>query len=314
MTVCRKGKNGEQFTYPGVAWVLGKYWEKFTPAQRDHLKARLKEFSDLLGHGTENHAIMKCAAAYYTAFRLLYQSPDRFNFIECYHPYWRSDDRTWQGLNSPFMQWAQHKGTAIALFNIPTADPWKGRSRADWRPFRDGHYDNPIQEALVRYPKSIDQKTEASGWIFLREGDVYIAIRPLKEYAIDANYKPAGEFNVVRSAFAQTGFVFDLATKEEFATFEAFQTAVNQNPPTVDWEQLSVAYKSVKGDTLTASWNPPEYDVPKGERVLVRTDITVNGAAVPIDSDFISGRAVMKSPSVELIDRVLRLRTPEGPA
>ena len=58
------GRNGEQFTYPGVAWVLGKHWKKFTPAQRDHLKTRLKEFSDLLGHGTENHAIMKCAAAY----------------------------------------------------------------------------------------------------------------------------------------------------------------------------------------------------------------------------------------------------------
>ena len=58
------GSNGEQFSYPGVAWVLGKYWDKFTPAQRDHLKAKLKGFSDLLGHGTENHAIMKGAAAY----------------------------------------------------------------------------------------------------------------------------------------------------------------------------------------------------------------------------------------------------------
>jgi hypothetical protein len=51
----------------------------------------------------------------YTAFRLIYKSPDRFNFIECYHPYWRSDDRTWRGLNSPFMQMAQHKGTTITV-------------------------------------------------------------------------------------------------------------------------------------------------------------------------------------------------------
>jgi hypothetical protein len=58
------GSNGQQFSYPGVAWVLGKYWDKFTPAERDHLKAKLKGFSDLLGHGTENHAIMKGAAAY----------------------------------------------------------------------------------------------------------------------------------------------------------------------------------------------------------------------------------------------------------
>ncbi|MDI6451738.1 hypothetical protein [Anaerobaca lacustris] len=530
------GSNGQQFSYPGVAWVLGKYWEKFTPAQRDHLKARLKGFNDLLGHGTENHAIMKGAAAYlfaqywpdetgwlrgthtsaqlmetartqmlavmrslydkgyeenlsttyaavhlfpyyalydcatdpevksaadaalhfhvtnlaanhfgglvippynrenapqqntyrlgsgyiatlqwvhwlywaeaqnripvgedfvrigenqyvvyaavsdwmppaaidclargqtvpyeltasapsfghfgtspgfwgtgtpgtcvryvyrdklyamgsgffqyypdefyvdYNAFGLIYKSPDKYNYIECHHPYWRSNDRTWRGKNSPFMQTAQHKGTAIALFNIPTADPWQGRGRSSWQEYRNNHFKSLIQEALVRYPKSIDQKTEAHGWIFLREGDVYIAIRPLKAYTIDANYKQAGPFDVVRSAFARTGFVFDIATKEEFPTFEAFQTAVNRNVPVVDWDQFSVAYTNVSGDTLTATWNPPKYDVPKGERVLVRPEITVNGAEVPIDTTY----PVSKSPSVELVDRVLRLRTPAG--
>jgi len=533
------GSNGEQFSYPGVAWVLGKYWDRFTPAQRDHLKSRIKGFNDLLGHGTENHALMKCVAAYlfaqywpndtgwvrgtktsaevmetargrllsvikslydksyeenlshnyapvhlfpyyalydcatdpeiktaadaalhfhlanmaanhfegvtippanrdypgttwntytiepgkrhashlihwfywadaqnwapaeidredgnyviyaalsswrppaaigslargetvpyeltasapsfghagvspgawgtgmpaecvryvyrdklyamgsgffqyypeeyyvdYTAFRLIYKSPDKYNFIECYHPYWRSDNREWRGLNSPFMQTAQHKGAAIHLFNIPATDPWKGRSRRDWLPSRDGHYNNLIKEALIRYPKSIDQKAESNGWIFLREGDVYIAIRPLKNYTIDANYKPAGkDFNVVRSAFAQTAIVFDIATKQEFATFEAFQTAAAANPPVVDWERLSVTYKNVRGDTLTAAWNPPKYDVPKGKRVLVRPDITVNGAVVPIDRDFIKGKAVMKSPSVQLVNRVLRLKTSAG--
>lgn len=537
------GSNGEQFTYYGVAWVLGKYWDKFTPAQRHHLKAGIKGFSDLLGHGTENHAIMKGAGAYlfaqywpdesgwvrgektsaevmgtarnqmlavmrslydkgysedlsptyapvhlapyyalyecatdpemkaaadaalhfhlanlaanhfegvtippvnrdkpsrientntskesknlntswihwlywadaqnwmaspelranddritysavtswrppaaieslargktapyeltgaasefgfwgdgvpanclryvyrnelyamgsgffqynprgyyvfYTAFRLIYKSPDLYNFLECYHPYWTSNDRSWRGLNSPFQQWAQYRGTAIALFNIPTSDPWVGlgRPRGDWQALRDDHSDKLVQEALLNYPKSIDQKTEANGWIFLREGDVYIAIRPLKAYTIDADYSQAiddavhsralEEFNVVRSAFAQTGFVFDIATRGEFATFEAFQTAVSRNRLDVDWDQLSVTYTNVKGDTLTATWNPPKYDVPEGERVLVRADITVNGAVVPIDSDFTNAKAVMKSPSVELINRVLRLRTPAG--
>jgi len=444
--------NGQQFSYPGVAWVLGKHWDKSTPAERDHLKAKIKGFSDLLGRGTENHAIMKGAAAYlfaqywpnetgwlrgtmtsaqlgettrkqmvatmrslydkgyaenlshnylpvhlhpyyvlyaalsswrppaaigslargdrvpyeltasaagfgfwgtgtpadvlryvyrdklyamgsghvfrydpvgfydtYTTFRLIYKSPDRFNFIECYHPYWRSNDRTWRGISSTFEQWAQHKGSAIALFNIPTADPWVGRGRSSWQALRDAHSDNLIQEALARYPKSIDQKTEASGWIFLREGDVYIAIRPLKEYTIDINYKPAGEFDVVVSPGAKNAVIFDMATKQEFATFESFQRAVKQNPPVVDWDQLSVTCTSLKGDTLTATWNPPKYDVPEAKEndperatVEVRPDITVNGGAVPIDSDFLNGKAVMKSPSVELVDRVLRLKTPAG--
>lgn len=532
-----EGSNGQQFSYPGVAWVLGKYWDKFTPAQRDQLKAKLKGFNDILGHGTENHAMMKCAAAYlyaqywpddtgwmrgthtsaevmetarerllsvieslydrgyeenlsttyaavhlfpyyalfdcatdpevksaanaalhfhvtniaanhfegivippynrqnawqtnthtagsgyvptlqwiywfywaeaqnripvgedfvqtaenryvvyaavsnwappaainslargqtvpyeltasapsfghfgtspgfwgtgtpgtcvryvyrdklyamgsgffqyypdefyvdYNAFGLIYKSPAKYNYIECYHPYWRSNDRTWQGLNSPFMQMAQHKGAAIALFKIPANDPWRDRGRSSWREYRDDHFDTLIREALVRYPKAIGQKTEANGWIFLREGDVYIAIHPLKDYTIDTEYKPAGEgFNVVRSASAQTGFVFDIATTEEFATFEAFQKAVSQNPLDVDWDQLSVTYTNVKGDTLTAKWNPPKYDAPEDERVLVRPDITVNGDEVPTDTTY----PVLKSSSVEVADGVMQLRTPGG--
>ena len=94
---------------------------------------------------------------------------------------------------------------------------------------------------------------------------------------------------------------------------------MGKNPPVVDWNRFSVTYKNVRGDTITATWNPPKYDVPKAEendpkaeRVLVRPGITVNGAVVPIDSDFINGRAVIKSPCVELIGRVLRLQTPAG--
>jgi hypothetical protein len=531
----REGENGEQFTYFGVAMVLGKYWDKFTPAQRDHLKAKIKGFDNLLKGGTENHAIMKNVGAYlwaqywpnetgwlrgthtsaqimaearknllavmrslydkgyvenlsttyaavhlgpyyalyscatdpgmkaaanaalhfhianaaanhfegvvippanrwnvwqtntgdsdcglqwiywlywgeklnrnpvgvdvttnenshsvyaaasgwvppatinslawgqtvpyeltasasffgswgtgqpaenvryvyrdklyamgtgffqyrpdghydsYNAFGLIYKSPDKYNYIECYHPYWRSNDRTWKGINSPFMQMAQHKGTAIVLFNIPTADPWVGRGRDSWQAMRDAHSDNLIKEALIRYPKSIDQKTEANGWIFLREGGVYIAIRPLKDYAIDTNYKPAGEFDVIVSPGAKNAVVFDIATKQQFATFEVFQGAVGKNPPVVDWNKLSVTYKNVNGDTLAVAWNPPKYDVPKAEEndperktVQVRPDIKVNGAVVPIDTDFTNGKAVMKSSSVELVDRVLRLKTSAG--
>ena len=67
----------------------------------------------------------------------------------------------------------------------------------------------------------------------------------------------------------------------------------------------------VRGDAITATWNPPDYQATT-TRVLVRPDSTVNGAVVPIDSDFPRGEAVIKSPSVELADRVLQLQTPAG--
>lgn len=483
--------NGEQFSYPGIAYVVGKHWDQFTPAQLDGLKARLKDFSDLLGHGTENHAIMKCVAAYlfaqywpdddgwirgqysseqvsqatrarilnvvngyfdkhheewisenYTGINLfpwhalydcatdpeikhaayaalcyhyaslaantymglhispfprgrlapqrvpgpgttfltwlyagpeytekvpatdgsnfgvggdagaictyvavsdfvmppailslwrgetapyeltssaagfghhgtttgfwgtgepgatsryiyrhpdyaigsgfieyypdefydqhhstvsiLYRSAKEWAFVETHHPYWRSNTRAWgYGVNSPFIQTAQHKSAAIAILNIPETDPWAGRGRGEWQANRDQHYDRLIQEALVRYPKSIDEAIEENGWVFLREGSVYIAIRPLKAYTIDANYAPAtADFNTIRSAFARTGFVYDVATEAEYASFEAFRAAAIQNPPTVDWDGLSVTYTSLAGDTITATWNPPNYSGP----------------------------------------------------
>jgi len=580
------GSNGQQFSYPGVAWVLGKYWDKFTPAQRDHLKAKLKDFSDLLGHGTENHAVMKCVAAYIFAqswpddtgwvrgqysseqvmeaararivnvvngyydknheewisenyaginlfpfhalydcstdlaikhaayaalcyhyaslaansyrglhlspfprgrlapqtvpnpgttsltwlyagpeytervpatdgsnFRgdaaaiciyvavsdfvmppailslwrgetapyeltsssagfghhgtttgfwgtgepgatnryiyrhpdyaigsgfieyypdefyvqhhsnvsILYKSTDEWSFVETHHPYWRSNSLEWAyGNNSPFIQTAQYKSAAIAIFNIPETDPWAGRGRGEWQSYRDQHFDNLIQEAFVRYPKSIDQVIEEHGWVFLREGSVYIAIRPLKAYAMEANDAPAtADFNTIRSAYAQTGFVYDVATEAEYASFAAFRAAAIESPPAMDWDKLSVTYTSLAGDTITATWNPPNYGGPPqtkwvweggssiadlkprvvwrsdrpgggrewswdaenkqwsgppgdawypGSRVRVRPDITVNGAVVPVDTSY----PPLKSPSVNISDGVLRVKTPGG--
>ncbi len=498
------GSNPEQFSFSGVAWVLGKYWDKFTPAQRDHLKAKVKDIRTLMGHGTPNHAIMKCVAAYIFAERwpnedgwvrgqysseqilqasrarilnvvngyynkndvewisqnyfgvnlwafhalydcardpeikyaayaalcyhyasfaannfrgrhispfprgrlepvagdvgstwltwlfcgpgytgnvptadgdfaftrfigaramstyaavsdflmppailslwrgetapyelksssagfvyggvtpgfwgtgepgatnryiyrhpdyaigsgfeeydpgghydahhsnvsILYRSTKEWAFIETHHPYWRSNTRDWnEGINSPFMQTAQHKSAAIAIFNIPETDPWRGRGAPVWQAMRDQHFDNLIQEAFVRYPKSIDEMIEENGWVFLREGSVYIAIHPLKPYTIETNpegvaalgrdktrHGPVGEnFNAIRSAYAQTGFVYDVATGAEFASFAAFRAAAIQNPPGVNWNTLSVTYTSLAGNKITATWNPPDYSGP----------------------------------------------------
>jgi len=272
----------------------------------------------------------------YNMFGLIYKSGDTFNYIDCHQDYWRSNNRIWQGA-SPFIQMAQHKSTAIILFNIPDTDPWSTRGN-DWLKLRNNHFNNLIQEGLLRYPKSIDEKVEASGWIFLREGDVYIAIRPLKDYTIDPNYstlmKKTGDhldnnvnavanYNVVRSAFAQTGFVLDVGAKGEFASFAAFQTEVTKNQVVVNWTNFSVTYKNVKGNTLVSTWKAPSPDykdfaVSYGQtpnlnaHVWIRPNFSVNGTAVAIDSDFTGAKAVIKSPSIELVNRVLQINTADG--
>ena len=265
---------------------------------------------------------------------LVYKSIDNYNYIDWKHFYWRSNDRIWRGA-SPFVQTAQHKSTAIVLFNIPTADPWP--TYGDYLKYRNNHFNALIQEGLVRYPKSIDEKVEANGWIFLREGDVFIAIRPLKDYTIVTNYNSlmtkgsdatnnkfidvAAYFNVIRSAFGQTGFVIDVATKEDYASFADFQTAIGAKTVSVDWSNFTVNYTNLKGNALTASWQTPspDYaDVPLSygnnvnAQVWVRPDFNVDGMEVLPDNDFANGDAVIKSPSIELVNRVLLIRTPDG--
>lgn len=254
----------------------------------------------------------------YTNFRLIYKSQRRYNYIECYHPYWRSNDRRWRGINSPFMQIAQHKGTAIMLFNIPSRDPWTTRGRPNWKAMRDQHSNSLIQEILVRYPQAIDQKAERESWIFLREADVYIAIRTIGPYMVDSEYAqsdefgptPPGSFDVIRSGGTKNAVVVDVATKDEFSTFEAFQAAVIQNPLATDMKTVAVTYTSVMGDVISARWSPPNYDAKP--RVLVRAEVTVNGNPVVMDRDLLRGEAVLKSKAVKLTNRVLELSTPAG--
>lgn len=253
-------------------------------------------------------------------FSIVYESPDEYSHIDSFHPFWRTNEGWWIGLNSLFTQTAQYQSTAIMLFDIPDTDPWPDRNRFF---DRDQYADNLIQEAWLRFPHSIDEEAQTGGWIFLREGDVYIAIHPVNGYSIERNaFMPVFEgddvgdnFDKVVSPGAKNAVIFDIATREEFATFEAFQAAVLQSPLSVDMENITVTYTNVKGDTITAEYTPIDYTNPGGgfsSRYLARPTIEVNGSMVPMDTDFTDGSAVIKSPHLSLEGKVLKVQTPAG--
>ncbi|MGQ1947311.1 hypothetical protein ACT3CD_09470 [Geofilum sp. OHC36d9] len=193
-------------------------------------------------------------------FSIVYHSADRFNYIGCFHPYWYSDgdDKdhtpdTWnKGNTSPFQQTAHDKNTVITLFNIPEKDPWpKAPSAPKWA-WRDGHADELIKRGMLRYPKSIDEKVEEKGWIFLREGETFIGIKPLKSYYEQTDMKGIGldGFNIVKSDHAKTGFVFELGTLDEFKSFKNFQKKLQRNKLSVDWNTMSVTYVDSQNDKI----------------------------------------------------------------
>jgi hypothetical protein len=53
------------FMPAGAAWIMCKYWDRFTPAQRDSLLAKFKQQgAAITSHGTENHFLIYRAGAY----------------------------------------------------------------------------------------------------------------------------------------------------------------------------------------------------------------------------------------------------------
>jgi autotransporter-associated beta strand protein len=243
-------------------------------------------------------------------FEIVYKTADVQNSIVVHHPYWRTnaDQYKWLSQSSPFQQNVQREGTVISLFDIPQSDPFAGRTRSDWEAFRDENFDSLIQQAWIRYPKAADEVVEAGGWIMLREGETYVAIRPWNGYVRDTS--EFSDMTVARSPGPRNAVIVDVATVDQFPTFAAFRNAVLAAPLTVDLAVPSVTYTNVKGDTITARFNVSDYSA---KVIQSFPSATVNGVAqVMRDPDFVNARAVIKSDPLSVIGRVLTVNVPAG--
>jgi len=241
---------------------------------------------------------------------VVYSSRDVQNTIVVHHPYWRTnaDQYQWLSRSSPFQQNVQHQSTVISLFKIPGFDPFAGRTRSDWELFRDANFRGLIQQVWIRYPKAADEVVEVGGWIFLREGPTFMAIRPLRGYQTDTNEFP--DMSVARSLGATNAVIIDIATEGQFATFSAFQLAILQAPLKVDLSVPSVSYRNLRGDVIEARWTPFN----AAEKVIVSfPSVMVNGVSQQMrDPDFIDAKAVVKSAPFEVVNRVLKVNLPSG--
>ena len=260
-------------------------------------------------------------------FGISWATADRYNYIGCYSPYWYSDGDdpsrtpdTWDHGNiSPFQQTALHENTAITLFDIPNKDPWPELSdQGKWK-WRDGHADNLIKRGMLRFPKSIDEQVEKDGWIFLREGETFIGIKPLKEYYIQKDFTDVmlKDFVVVKSDHAQTGFLFELGTKDEFGDFSKFHERLTKNGIEIDWEQKTVSYVNSRGVKLQirfVSGLPLVPVVPQPihwERHNKSGSLAESVPIVTIDGvqeRFLDGWPMIESPPIRMQNSVLEIK------
>ncbi|HHS13005.1 MAG TPA: hypothetical protein ENN03_04470 [bacterium] len=141
----------------------------------------------------------------------------------------------WTG-GSPYEQTFQHENALIVLYDIPKGINW---------PYISAYF-----------PKQLDERIEdASGWIFCREGGVYIAYFPLKPY----EWKEESTCHRLTSRHLHNGLVLEAGSEDEYTSFDSFQKQIRNNLPdlSVFDDSLSVSYVTSRGNWMEFTFNGP---------------------------------------------------------
>ena len=131
---------------------------------------------------------------------------------------------------SPYEKLFQDADALIALYDIPAETRF---------PHINGFFSKDLS----------DVREDASGWIFMRGGSsTYIACRPLQPYS----WKPIADGGRrMFSPYLKNGLVLQAAAASEFASFEAFQQAIQKLPLAFTLEPTPVVrFQSLRGRTL----------------------------------------------------------------
>jgi hypothetical protein len=129
------------------------------------------------------------------------------------------------------------------------------------------------QPTLVYFPASLDAVNEQSGWLFVKEGSAYLAVRPATgtyAWLTSAKNKAASvDSRFVRLSSVSSPIIFEAARTSQYATFDAFKADIVNNPRTYANGVLnytaSIGTKFVfadNGSTPTVNGAPINYSPP----------------------------------------------------
>ena len=234
-------------------------------------------------------------------FGAWWQSKHDENFLLVVHPFWHvgltpddenrplgDEDRV--GV-SPFYRAVHHENAAVVLFDIAADDPYLDLAKRGGKKFEAERPAKPLHAAFVHFPDTVDERVESGPCFFLREGDVYIGLRPLAPGA-DWTTSIHPGFERLHLPGAVTGVALEIGDREEYGSFQQFQERFAK--ATLDVYQLSAkksaAYTSTRGHQLRVAsvkdtWLP---------------DASVNGAKLDFEQ-----WPICESPYVKCADGVL---------
>jgi len=143
---------------------------------------------------------------------------------------------------SPYEQIFQDQDTVIVLYDIPESTRF---------PHINGFFSKDLAEV----------REDASGWIFTRAGDAFIACRPLQPYT----WKPIdGGGRRLFSPYLKNGMVVQVAARSEFPDFGAFQRAILALKLEFRLAPVpTVRFASLRGKTISVTYGQPPVDYTK---------------------------------------------------
>ena len=234
---------------------------------RYHMRSVYFEEDYALGVGYFKKNIYDSLYRTMIASGAVWRSKNQYARLVVSHPYWYANYKPqpwespspkdmWSGV-SPFQQVVHNENTAIFLYHIPSVDPYediKLRWGPRWAP--PARSEHPMQSCFAYYPNTMEEKKQVYGTFFLREGDVYIAVRPLREDAFWADCAMTGYARIDMPG-AVTGCVVEIGDKKEYGSFKAFQNQIANAK--LDTTRLlgnqHVSYVSTRGAKLEIQFN-----------------------------------------------------------
>lgn len=143
----------------------------------------------------------------------------------------------WTG-GSPYEQVAQADDAIVALYDIPAEE-------------RFGHVSGYFSKTL-RERTDENRTGDASGWIFARGGDAFLAYRPLASF----EWRTEADSSLrLHSPHRQNGTVVQAAAAADYASFDAFKAAVRALPLTFSIAPTPrVRFTTLRGQTIEAAF------------------------------------------------------------
>jgi len=236
-----------------------------------------------LGASYRHKDIMDPIIRHAMPFVVAWRSEHLRNWLHVAHPYWYTlrkgangqplgrDD--WSG-TSPFLRMVHWENAAVVLYDIPARDPYAGQAGKGSAKFRSERSDDLVQCIFVYAPSTMARVVRGDGF-FLRDGDVFVGLRP---FGGDAAWEATPYEGFVRLAVpgSRVGFTVEVGDTGEYGSFDTFQQRIGRT--TLDTSELAantrVAYLSTRGHRL---------DVRHTEKGWL-PDARVNGVKLDFDA------------------------------